>query len=82
MYSEPTTSDIDERFPASMRRRNGEHSVRFIFFLFRPMSGDITGHRHTEITLFNVGLSETVHEYCSNSFCGVFWTYCEHLYHF
>ena len=34
MYSELTTSDIDKRFFASKRRRNGEHSVRFTFFDF------------------------------------------------
>ena len=51
-------------------------------FRFRAMSGGIVGHRHTEITLFNVRFSESVDQYRSNAYCNVFWAYFEHPCHF
>ena len=47
------------------------------FFRFRPMSGDIIGHRHTEITLFSVRFLESVSQYRPNSYRDVFCACCE-----
>ena len=51
-------------------------------FRFRPMSGDIVGHRHTERTLLNVRFSESADQQRSNFSCGVFQAYYGHPCHF
>ena len=69
---EVTITDIVKRFFASKRRGNGEKKSTGHIFRFRPISGDIFGHRDSKITLFKVRFSELVAQNRSKSYCDVF----------